>query len=161
MFLKRWWKFYQSLIFRIAQSICRLCLRVVCCMSHCMAHPPVAARSPFMALPICMAGAQDPALLPSWLDCWCTGSRPFIKRLSQEKLLSAGDCWALFELKPHGTAIFKISNQFDIKPHLAQRYLAQPGVLAVCACLRLITQQFLGKSQSCAPFTSHDFVNWL
>ena len=47
----------------------------------------------------------------------------------------------------------------SLSPYLAQRYLAQSQVLSVCACLRLIAQQFLGKSQSCAPFTSHDFVN--
>ena len=48
-----------------------------------------------------------------------------------------------------------------LSPYLAQRYLAQPWVLAVCACLHHIAQPFLGNIQSFASFTSHDFLNSL
>ena len=43
-------------------------------------------------------------------------------------------------------------------PFLAQRYLAQPRVLSVCASLCLIAQPFLDNIQSYAPITSHDFL---
>ena len=33
-----------------------------------------------------------------------------------------------------------------LSPYLAQRYLAQPRILAVCDCLRLMAQPFVGKS---------------
>ena len=35
-----------------------------------------------------------------------------------------------------------------LSPYLAQRYLAQPRVLSVCACLCLIAQPFLDNIQS-------------
>ena len=40
----------------------------------------------------------------------------YFKWLSHKKLLCTGDCSALSEFVPHGTAIVLISNQFDIKP---------------------------------------------
>ena len=53
----------------------------------------------------------------------------------------------------------KYQNDLILSPYLAQRYLAQPQVLAVCACLRRIAQPFLGNIQSCVPLTSHYFLN--
>ena len=103
---------------------------------------------------IAVLGAHRQIMLSCiWLSLLLNG------RAKKNSCMSAGDCCALFELKPHGTAILKISNQFDIKPLFGTALF---GTATGFSCVRLLapySTAALGKSQTCAPFTSHDFVN--